>query len=88
MNQIQKNSKHYQFNDKCYCSFVFVHKKGPAFGRETALDTLFIFVCNSEKLKIKKFWQRPTLPGKTQVPSALRSLTTVFGMGTGGTSSL
>ena len=29
-------------------------------------------------------WQRPTLTGtKSQLPSALRSLTSVFGMGTG-----
>ena len=29
-------------------------------------------------------WQRPTLTGvKPQLPSALRSLTSVFGMGTG-----
>ena len=33
-------------------------------------------------------WQRPTLTGvKPQLPSALRSLTSVFGMGTGVTSS-
>ena len=28
-------------------------------------------------------WQRPTLPQKSAVPSALESLTAVFGMGTG-----
>src|SRR5438067_4718170 len=34
----------------------------------------------------KKFRQRPTLPhGNRAVPSALESLTAVFGMGTGGT---
>ena len=34
-------------------------------------------------------WQRPTLAGGSpQLPSALKSLTTVFGMGTGVTSSL
>ena len=33
-------------------------------------------------------WQRPTLAGETpQLPSALKSLTSVFGMGTGVTSS-
>jgi hypothetical protein len=33
-------------------------------------------------------WQRPTLAGRTQLPLALKSLTAVFGMGTGVTSSL
>ena len=34
-------------------------------------------------------WQRPTLTGtKSQLPLALKSLTSVFGMGTGVTSSL
>ena len=34
-------------------------------------------------------WQRPTLAGGSpQLPLALKSLTTVFGMGTGVTSSL
>ena len=34
-------------------------------------------------------WRRPTLTGaKPQLPSALRSLTSVFGMGTGVTFSL
>ena len=30
-----------------------------------------------------KKWQRPTLPGVTQVPSALSGLTSLFGMGRG-----
>src|SRR5699024_10753865 len=35
-------------------------------------------------IKINNAWQRPTLTGpKVQLPSALRSLTAVFGMGTG-----
>jgi hypothetical protein len=38
-------------------------------------------------LCIKEMRQRPTLP-LVAVPSALRSLTAVFGMGTGGASSL
>jgi hypothetical protein len=33
--------------------------------------------------KINYSWQRPTLPRKIVVPSALESLTAVFGMGTG-----
>jgi hypothetical protein len=33
-------------------------------------------------------WQRPTLAEKPQLPLALKSLTSVFGMGTGVTSSL
>ena len=33
--------------------------------------------------KILKSWRRPTLPQVNAVPSALESLTAVFGMGTG-----
>jgi hypothetical protein len=49
-----------------------------------------ISVINLEKIKPLIYdirglaWQRPTLTGvKPQLPSALRSLTSVFGMGTG-----
>ncbi len=41
-----------------------------------------------EKSSLAFAWQRPTLAGETpQLPSALKSLTSVFGMGTGVTSS-
>ena len=33
-------------------------------------------------------WRRPTLPGVTPVPSALQGLTSLFGMGRGGTPAL
>ena len=33
---------------------------------------------------IKILWRRPTLPPVTAVPSALRGLTSLFGMGRGG----
>ena len=33
-------------------------------------------------------WRRPTLPGVTPVPSALRGLTSLFGMGRGGAPAL
>ena len=37
-----------------------------------------------KRFKIKKAWQRPTFPRlNAAVSSALRGLTTVFGMGTG-----
>ena len=36
--------------------------------------------------RLKAAWRRPTLTGTTQLPSALESLTSVFGMGTGVTS--
>jgi hypothetical protein len=38
----------------------------------------------TERIFLSSAWQRPTLTGtKSQLPSALRSLTSVFGMGTG-----
>ena len=40
------------------------------------------FVCFSRKQDKKKGWQRLTLPPKA-VPSALRGLTSLFGMGRG-----
>ncbi len=33
-------------------------------------------------------WRRPTLPGVTPVPSAQQGLTSLFGMGRGGTPAL
>ena len=33
---------------------------------------------------VNKNWQRPTLPHFTEVPSALKGLTALFGMGRGG----
>ena len=46
----------------------------------------FILYANSNK---NYAWRRPTLTGgNPQLPSALKSLTSVFGMGTGVTSSL
>ncbi len=38
--------------------------------------------CATEALVIK-FWHLPTLPGLIQVPSAVRGLTALFGMGRG-----
>jgi hypothetical protein len=44
--------------------------------------------CSTTELLRNIAWQRPTLPGAMpQVPSALKSLTVVFGMGTCVTSS-
>jgi hypothetical protein len=36
----------------------------------------------------RTMWRRPTLPGVTPVPSALQGLTSLFGMGRGGTPAL
>ena len=49
---------------------VLENTKSPAYQRDSF----------SEKIKS---WQRPTLPRESAVPSALESLTAVFGMGTG-----
>jgi hypothetical protein len=39
-------------------------------------------------LAFRIMWRRPTLPGVTPVPSALQGLTSLFGMGRGGTPAL
>ncbi len=59
----------------------------PQVGLEPTTDRLTADSSTTELLrnnKIDAAWQRPTLTGtKFQLPSALRSLTSVFGMGTG-----
>ena len=61
--------------------------KGRCLNRLTKGPYLKIRQNNSPKQGLA--WQRPTLTGgNPQLPSALKSLTSVFGMGTGVTSSL
>jgi hypothetical protein len=58
----------------------------PQVGLEPTTDRLTADSSTTELLRnnIITAWQRPTLTGtKSQLPSALRSLTSVFGMGTG-----
>ena len=61
----------------------------PQVGLEPTTDRLTAECSTTELLRNNysiqnKAWQRPTLTGaKPQLPSALRSLTSVFGMGTG-----
>ena len=59
------------------------------------LPTLYLVHCTSYKKKpfevnrrASIMWRRPTLPGVTPVPSALQGLTSLFGMGRGGTPAL
>ena len=63
------------------------NKMAPQVGLEPTTDRLTADSSTTELLrnnKINAAWQRPTLTGtKFQLPSALRSLTSVFGMGTG-----
>ena len=60
----------------------------PQVGFEPTTDRLTAD-CSTTELLRNNAWQRPTLPGAVpQVPSALESLTSVFGMGTGVTSPL
>ena len=60
----------------------------PQVGFEPTTDRLTADCSTTELLWNKFAWRRPTLAGaKPQLPSALKSLTTVFGMGTGVTSS-
>ena len=35
------------------------------------------------KIRVQKIWHLPTLPGRNPVPSAIRDLTSLFGMGRG-----
>ena len=61
-------------------------KMAPQVGLEPTTDRLTADSSTTELLRnnIITAWQRPTLTGtKFQLPSALRSLTSVFGMGTG-----
>ena len=62
----------------------------PQVGLEPTTDRLTADSSTTELLRNNTTaWQRPTLTGtKSQLPSALRSLTSVFGMGTGVTFSL
>ena len=58
----------------------------PQVGLEPTTDRLTADSSTTELLRniYNTAWQRPTLTGaKSQLPSALRSLTSVFGMGTG-----
>ena len=58
----------------------------PQVGLEPTTDRLTADSSTTELLRNDKItaWQRPTLTGAMpQLPSALRSLTSVFGMGTG-----
>jgi hypothetical protein len=58
----------------------------PQVGLEPTTDRLTADSSTTELLRNNSIaaWQRPTLTGtKSQLPSALRSLTSVFGMGTG-----
>ena len=63
-------------------------KLAPQAGFEPATVRLTAECSTTELLRNNIAWQRPTLTGKTQLPSALKNLTSVFGMGTGVTSSL
>jgi hypothetical protein len=38
---------------------------------------------SSKKTRLQKIWQLPTLPHDSAVPSAIRGLTSLFGMGRG-----
>ncbi len=62
----------------------------PQAGLEPATDRLTADSSTTELLRNNiTAWRRPTLTGGSpQLPSALKSLTSVFGMGTGVTSSL
>ena len=62
----------------------------PQAGLEPATDRLTADSSTTELLRNNiRAWQRPTLTGgNPQLPSALKNLTSVFGMGTGVTSSL
>ena len=60
----------------------------PQVGFEPTTDRLTADCSTTELLWNEIAWRRPTLAGATpQLPSALKSLTAVFGMGTGVTSS-
>ncbi len=59
----------------------------PQVGIEPTTDRLTADSSTTELLRNNIAWQRPTLTGtRPQLPSALESLTSVFGMGTGVTS--
>ena len=61
-------------------------KMAPQVGLEPTTDRLTADSSTTELLRNNNItaWQRPTLTGTvSQLPSALRSLTSVFGMGTG-----
>ena len=59
----------------------------PQVGIEPTTDRLTADSSTAELLRNNIAWQRPTLTGtRSQLPSALESLTSVFGMGTGVTS--
>ncbi len=59
----------------------------PQVGLEPTTDRLTADSSTTELLRNNIAWQRPTLTGtRSQLPSALESLTSVFGMGTGVTS--
>jgi hypothetical protein len=59
----------------------------PQAGLEPATNRLTADCSTTELLRNDAAWQRPTLAGaRPQLPSALESLTSVFGMGTGVTS--
>ena len=62
----------------------------PQVGLEPTTDRLTADSSTTELLRNNIIaWQRPTLTGgNPQLPSALKSLTSVFGMGTGVTSLL
>ena len=66
-------------NERFYCKSLR-HYDDPLHKQKEQVVRLFFFEFIA--------WRRPTLAGaKPQLPSALKSLTTVFGMGTGVTSS-
>ena len=48
----------------------------------------YIWKESLSKLRLSSKWRLPTLPQRSAVPSAMLSLTTLFGMGRGGTSAL
>jgi hypothetical protein len=53
-------------------------------GRSLSVITYYVWKCRGKDKE--KAWQRPTLPPlRGAVPSAREGLTSVFGMGTGGT---
>ncbi len=59
----------------------------PQVGLEPTTDRLTADSSTTELLRNNIAWRRPTLTGaRPQLPSALESLTSVFGMGTGVTS--
>ena len=63
-----------------------LYNMAPQVGLEPTTDRLTADSSTTELLRNDKVtaWQRPTLTGAMpQLPSALRSLTSVFGMGTG-----